>query len=1444
MIPFPSAAPVLAAFFCMALPAPSATNLARNGTFDAGLADWGATGRKGVSITSTDGNAWLALDGPASVNQRVRLEPDWLVLRVAARMRATGVVLGDDSWKDARFAMDFKDADGKHLSPWPNVFHARGTTDWMTLVRHFKIPRGAAFLDLNPAMFGVAGKVEFDDITVEVAHAKGQPIPDLPLPPGAPDTGDLAAAWRQTSPTRETICLNGLWRFLPSQQEAGPEPPAAGSGWGWFKVPGVWPSSPGSAQQVWAPENFGDEIRHGFDQAWYRRSLAIPETWAGRRVCLDFRMIQTRATVWIDGAQIGEIYFPGGRLDITSRVRPGARHDLAVLLTARPLDPESNVFMAPERIITSKATVDLKGVTGDVMLVSEPPADAITDVQIRTSVREGTITIEAGIANPGAGDRILAAEIREAGKPVKAFEGAPFDPAALANGRTTFAAPWPDARRWDTDSPHLYEAVVTLKTTGGDTLDQSLPARFGFREFSIRGRDFLLNGTRIHLRALHTRNINGDADIASIEGCRNTCRRLARHGFNFLITANYNFSPGEVSHMDALFDACDESGTLAAFSLPHAKDFNWKLDTPEQSARYRYLCEWLVRRAQNHPSIILYSMNHNATGYYGDQNPARMDGIYEPSFPPRPSSDPKKPASPDSRTKNRAQAQIAADIARSLDPSRPVYHHQSGNLGDLYTVNIYLNWAPPQERSDWLEHWSTAGKKPMFFVEWGLPHVSSWSSYRGPQFIWRNPALQQIWDSEFAAAHVGERAYQMTETKLASARLEQDLWAKGQPFHWSRLIQHFRSQDENYTEIQALFASDNWRSHRTRGISAMLPWDQENLWRKTREFPTAPTPAPGRWQNLQSPGIVPDQIPPPSQFIYCRDDRAMRPSALGETFLRWNTPLCAFLGGEPKQFTEKSHVFRPGETARKQIVLLNDTRRPATARYEWHFPPGDLRGKGEVTLPPGDAASVPLTLPLPKDIAPGQSFLEARIDFGDGTPQSDRLPIDVIAPAPALDLQSKVLLWDPRGLATPMLRQLGVKAAPLPEGAAPPKDAILVIGRQALALGAPGPDLSAVADGLRVLVFEQDAEVLERRLGFRVNIHGLRRAFTRTPAHPALEGIGPDLLRDWRGAATLVPPHLDIGGVELSDPKWTWCGFENTRVWRCGNRGSVATVLIEKPDRGDWLPLVDGGFDLQYAPLLECVHGKGRIVFCQLDVTARTHDEPVAQNLCANLLRHLDAAKPPPSRPLVFSGNPEGLDLLIKLGLDPSRLDGNAPSPDALLVLGPGHRARALDAAIASGTRVLCLGLSAAELAAAFDESAPAQDGPATSAPLRASDPLLAGISSAELHWRCQPSIASLSDPGDTANPALVTIARGKGRIVLCQAAPWMFDHAKKPYLRTTHRRTTFLVARLLANLGARATCPILDRFAKKPDTDKPWLEALYLQEPIAEDDPYRYYRW
>ena len=1405
-------------------PALPPQNLVVNGDFRLGGQGWpaGAMKRQGVALKSEGGRKWLELSGYGGLSQSILIDPQWALMQVRLRMRVTGVVPGKEGWHDARLAMNFVDARGKHLDPWPEVFHAQGTSDWVSYDRGFKIPAGAVRLELAPSMFGVAGKADFADIEVTVTRLRSGVARDLPLPSGAVSLDDGSKAWRQTSDTRESVCLNGLWRFLPAEPRTAHEPPPSGHGWGWFKVPGIWPYSDGDAQQILLPDDLDSRELRGLEQAWYQRPLDVPADWASRQIVLDFTMVQTHARVWIDGHEAGEVFFPGGWLDITSRVKPGTRHVLSVLLTARPLEKESNVFMAPERVVTSKATVKCRGLTGDVWLRSQPAGEAIADVHVITSTRNGTIELDTGIDRPGAGPHMIEAQIYDHGRLVKTLRGA----TDISRGRTKLAGAWPDAKRWDLDAPHnLYTAIVTLRGEKGQVLDQSLPIRFGFREFWIEGRDFYLNGSRIHLRPLFTTNTTSGADQASIEGCRLTCRRLHEYGFNALITANYSFGPGEVGYLDALLAATDTEGVLATFSLPHIKDFNMKLDTPQQAERYRALCQWLIRRAENHPSVVMYAMNHNATGYKGDENPLWMDGVYSP--------DPEWAKTNPAKLKPRKQAALAAAIAAQIDPTRPIYHHQSGNLGDLYTVNIYLNWAPLQERSDWLQHWATSGVKPMFFVEWGLPHVSSWSSFRGPAFIWRSTALQQIWDSEFAAAYLGQSAYRMTPTKLKSMDWEEELWARGEPFSWSQLIRYFRSQDENYTQIQALFAADNWRSHRTWGISAMLPWDQENLWRASKEAGRR-TPVARPYADLQRPGIVADAVAAVDpQAIYSRDASQVPPSILGQTFLRWNMPLCAYLGGDARHFTEKGHNFLAGETVHKQLIMLNDTRAAVRCSYGWSLPAAAAHGEGQVNIAPGDKAMVELAIALPETVPAGRHRLSAAFDFGPGGRQEDALAIDVMRPLDRLRSGSRIAVFDPQGQTRHMLGEIGIEARSIAAGDSLEGIELLILGRKSLEPAAgqiPGWD--RLARGLKMLVFEQDAEVLEKRFGLRTNVHGLRQVFARWPSHPALKDLADGQLRDWRGSATLVPPYFEMTSVDQNDPKCNWCGFENTRVWRCGNVGSVATVLIEKPDRGDFLPIVDGGFDLQYAPLLQWKRGAGQVIFCQLDVTGRSDFDPAARKLCQNLVRWLDSAPRSASRPAEWAGDRRTGDLLRQLGIAATPVN-HSPAKEGILILGPGAALEnSLQSRIEAGLDVLALGLGQAEIDRLLPGTAKLKTEPTVPRMVqRFDDPLLAGISNAELHWRTRLTIAALQDRSEQSNQALGIVRLGRGRIVFCQAAPWNFDDEKKGYLRTSYRRNVFLVSRLLHNLGAA-------------DDETIETGSRYVQTPQAGDDPYRYYRW
>jgi hypothetical protein len=85
-----------------------------------------------------------------------------------------------------------------------------------------------------------------------------------------------------------------------------------------------------------------------------------------------------------------------------------------------------------------------------------------------------------------------------------------------------------------------------------------------------------------------------------------------------------------------------------------------------------------------------------------------------------------------------------------------------------------------------------------------------------------------------------------------------------------------------------------------------------------------------------------------------------------------------------------------------------------------------------------------------------------------------------------------------------------------------------------------------------------------------------------------------------------------------------------------------------------------------------------------------------------------------------------------------------------------------------------------------------------------------------------------------------------QANVVFCQLAPWQFEGSTSN-LRRTHRHVSFLVSRLLANLGVPSVTPLLARFHQPADTakaEKRWLNGLYLDQPEEWDDPYRFFRW
>ena len=520
------------------------------------------------------------------------------------------------------------------------------------------------------------------------------------LPDGVKAVWETGKAYREATPTREKICINGLWRWQPAMVTADQVP---AKNWGYFKVPGCWPGITDYMQKdyqivhahpTWKGESIGN-----LSAAWYERTISVPQEWTGRRVALSVTYLNSYAAVFVDGTKRGEIRFPGGELDLTAHLRPGGTNVFSLLVVAMPLKGVMLSYTDSNSARELKGRVERRGLCGDVFLVSTPAGPRIGDVRVDTSVRKSEITFDAALQELAADGRYsFQARITSNGRSAREFTSRVFKGSELPGGRIVVTEPWKPDALWDTHTPTNQHAVtLTLRDAENRALDTGFSVPFGYREFRIEGRDFYLNGSRIFLCAVPLDNAQVGAALATYAGARESLERLKSIGINFVYTHNSGCEPGSHLGFEEILRAADDVGMLVALSQPHFSHYDWKAADADRTNGYARHAEFYVRAAQNHPSVVAYAMSHNATGYEEDMNPDMIDGLQEPR---------------DRWSLNNAKLALRAEaIVKQFDPSRIVYHHASGNLGSMHPINFYPNFAPIQELSDWFEHWATKGVK-------------------------------------------------------------------------------------------------------------------------------------------------------------------------------------------------------------------------------------------------------------------------------------------------------------------------------------------------------------------------------------------------------------------------------------------------------------------------------------------------------------------------------------------------------------------------------------------------------------------------------------------------------------------------------------------------------------------------------------------------------------
>ena len=1260
-----------------------------------------------------------------------------------------------------------------------------------------------------------------------VAVGEG-PLPALTNGKNAELPAGLAVTWgkepvEEQGPHRAVVCLNGLWHFQPARGSSVQTPQE--TGWGWIRVPDCWFNSGYGAFQgvTKAATGLSWEGFNGRTQpaAWYERDLTIPAAWSGRAILLDLRRVSTDAAVFIDGREMGRVSWPGGEVDLTAAVEAGKTHRLLVKVVALADAGEVTRYMGTGegQISKQQAQLTTRGLIGDVLLASRPRGARLAGCAVRTSVRDHKLAVEAGYDGlKAAGTIALNAVVRDAkGVDAKRFSA---NVAAVAGAGTLAAAwDWADPQLWDVGAPNLYTLELSAQGTG---LDDALLEPFGFREFRIEGKRFLLNEKELRLR---TTTMNAEGDVNGDRVLMASFFAGSRaNGFNFGELWPWDRNERGRQEYDDLWCAeADRCGFLLIMPAMDQTQLVGDWAKPGVADTWAARMTPALKRLYNHPSVAMWVTGANRFGYGQDQNP-QVVGNHDRAWL--------------ADANWRRGADYGLDAIRRIkqvDPTRPVLMHAGGAVGDVYTANNYLCLTPLQEREEWLSQWVKDGDMPVLMVEFGTPLAASF--HRGRRECGMAEGSEPLY-SEYCAIYEGADAYR------AETPAYRKMLAVQQGWH------HINAEQlhPGYLQLQALFLRNTWRSWRTWGITGgMEPWSKMGWQIDDRAEPYRPAaiamglkPRPRVTLPAFEPGLrgVWHASADASVAHYLQPE-GMIPTIASEALSSANQETLAWIAGAP-DFVDKTHHYRAGEKVAKQLALLNDSRSPQHFNAVWQVEINGARvadGQQEGELALATTKLLPVEFKLPAKIASDSVNGVIRLECTIGAAKhTDSFAFRVFRPAKGK--LPAVALLDPRGDTAALLKSLGVRVKPW-DGE--PTDRLVVVGRNAFVTGGCDPaglERQLKAGG-RVLLMAQEPDWLRDRLGLRVARQLTRRAYPVIADHPALAGLDAEAFRDWAGESRLVAP--------IEAP------YSNGRPppygWRWGSRHAVSSAAIEIPHHAGWRPILACEFDGAYTPLAELAVAGGAITVCTLDLEDHAVADPVAERVARAVLASAAAVRLEKREAAVYLGGEAGTGALDTAGITYQR--ATALPKRGTVAIGPDAAVSdsELEAFLRRGGRALVLPRAVAEAPLGVKLTHADKHPGSLAVPAWAS---CRGIWPGELRRRVDGMAWTISGGCDEvgADGLLGEVRRGDGVAVFCQLDTGMLDADRLTYNRFTRWRWTRALNQLASNLGIACIgddrllhpLPLKEQMLAPPPVSL--YHADYRRDFNLGDDPYRYCRW
>ncbi len=391
--------------------------------------------------------------------------------------------------------------------------------------------------------------------------------PDFSLPPPgvSEPIEDIA------NPSRKVIWLNGLWEFCTAKDNRMHR----------IEIPRPWNTIKGL-------EYYAGEGR-------YRRLFSVPEGWNRGCIFLNFRGVNYRAVVSIDGRQVGahEGGFTPFSIDITDRIPDSREREIEVIV--------DNSF-------TESTVPNVAGWNNDGGILREVYLETRNEVHIEDTYiysrpdlkGRAEVALIIKIHNPELKARDYRIEIvSPQGAVVHTHRIEGWTMQTLQHRlQLNFAS------LWSPDSPLLYSCRISVEEENGDIYEQS----FGIRTLEFAEKGLELNGNPIRIRG--TNRIEESPLLGrtqSLELIKRDIEKIKEAGFNTVRLGAFAVHPKTL-------ELCDRMGLLVLEELPAWHTLVLDLGDPGYQQAAETQLREMITRDRNHACIAMWGLGNSMEG--------------------------------------------------------------------------------------------------------------------------------------------------------------------------------------------------------------------------------------------------------------------------------------------------------------------------------------------------------------------------------------------------------------------------------------------------------------------------------------------------------------------------------------------------------------------------------------------------------------------------------------------------------------------------------------------------------------------------------------------------------------------------------------------------------------------------------------------------------------